>query len=106
MAFQLGTELLDACVLGVLMRGDTYGYSLTQEMTRTVEISESTLYPVLQRLKKGGCLTTYDCPVSGRNRRYYSITDLGRERYVKFRTQWTEFKEAIDHLLGGIDDEK
>lgn len=106
MAFQLGAELLDACVLGVLMRGDAYGYSLTQEMTRTVEISESTLYPVLQRLKKSGCLTTYDRPVSGRNRRYYSITDLGRERYAKFRTQWTEFKGAIDHLLGGIDDEK
>ena len=50
MSFQIGSTLLDACVLALLMRGDTYGYVLTQEMKKAVAISESTLYPVLRRL--------------------------------------------------------
>ena len=54
MNFQIGSALLDACVLSLLMQGDTYGYVLTQEMKKAVDISESTLYPVLRRLQKGG----------------------------------------------------
>ncbi len=106
MAFQLGAEMLDACVLGILVRGDAYGYSLTQEMTRTVNISESTLYPVLRRLQKDGSLTTYDKPVSGRIRRYYAITDLGREKYGGYRREWIRFRASVDNLLGGTENEE
>ncbi|MDZ7548942.1 PadR family transcriptional regulator, partial [Clostridium perfringens] len=60
MAFQLGAALLDACVLAVLSREDTYGYILTQNVRQIMSISESTLYPVLRRLQKDECLTTYD----------------------------------------------
>ena len=66
MTFQLGSALLDACVLATLNREDTYGYVLTQSVKAVVEISESTLYPVLRRLQKEGWLTTYDQPYSGR----------------------------------------
>ena len=59
MTFQLGAPLLDACVLAALSRGDAYGYSLTQRMKQVVELSESTLYPVLRRLQQGGCLDVY-----------------------------------------------
>ena len=106
MAFQLGAEMLDACVLGILAWGDAYGYSLTRKMMETVDISESTLYPVLRRLQKDGCLSTYDSPVDGRNRRYYSITAHGRTRYAGYQAQWTKFKSAVDSLIGGTDDEK
>ena len=51
MIFQLGSALLDACVLAILDRGDTYGYVLTQNVKEIVDISESTLYPVLRRLQ-------------------------------------------------------
>ena len=57
MTFQLGSALLDACVLATLNREDTYGYVLTQSVKAVVEISESTLYPVLRRLQKEGWLT-------------------------------------------------
>ena len=97
--FQLGAALLDACVLGVLAKGDAYGYSLTQEMRAIVDISESTLYPVLRRLQKDGCLTTYDQPTNGRNRRYYALTDKGREMYGAYAAQWVDFRASIDLLL-------
>ena len=70
MGFQLGSVLLDACVLAVVMKEDTYGYKLTQEVKQIMDVSESTLYPVLRRLQKDGYLTTYDQPFQGRNRRY------------------------------------
>ena len=54
MTFPLGAPLLDACVLAVLEKEDAYGYSLTQRMKEVVELSESTLYPVLRRLQQSG----------------------------------------------------
>ena len=64
-------------MLAVLEKEDAYGYSLTQRMKEVVELSESTLYPVLRRLQQSGCLTVYDKPFQGRNRRYYAITPGG-----------------------------
>lgn len=106
MAFQLGGSLLDACVLAILSREDTYGYRLTQEVREAMDISESTLYPVLRRLQKDGSLETYDEPFQGRNRRYYRITALGREKVVEYTNEWTLYKEKIDKaLMGGDRDE-
>lgn len=106
MAFQLGSALLDACVLAVLAKEDAYGYSLTQEVREVMDISESTLYPVLRRLQKGEYLSTYDQPYQGRNRRYYQITDSGRKKYEDLLSEWTEYKQKIDHvLLGGLSDD-
>ena len=73
MVFQLGSALLDACVLAVLDSQDAYGYVLTQSVKQVMDISESTLYPVLRRLQKDGLLSTYEQPVSGRRRRYYAL---------------------------------
>ena len=101
MVFQLGSSLLDACVLAVLDREDTYGYSLTQKVKEVIDISESTLYPVLRRLQKDGMLTTYDQPYLGRNRRYYSISDSGRERLELYKKEWRNYKTKIDNIFEG-----
>ncbi|MBR0599114.1 PadR family transcriptional regulator [Sinanaerobacter chloroacetimidivorans] len=107
MGFQVGSTLLDACVLAVLSRGDTYGYILTQTMRDAMDISESTLYPVLRRLQKDGYLTTYDQPFQGRNRRYYAITAEGRAKYESYKNDWIEYKTQVDKLLcGGVDNEQ
>ena len=71
MAFAMGTQLLDGCVLAVLARGDAYGYVLTQQVKERLDISESTLYPVLRRLQRDGLLRVYDRPYQGRNRRSF-----------------------------------
>ena len=99
MVFQLGSALLDACVLGVLTEGDAYGYTLTQQVREVIDISESTLYPVLRRLQKDGMLETYDEPYQGRNRRYYKITDEGRKKYKFYSEEWKTFRNSIDGLL-------
>ncbi|MBC5638465.1 PadR family transcriptional regulator [Ornithinibacillus sp. BX22] len=106
MSFQLGSSLLDACVLAVLAREDAYGYSLTQQVREIMDISESTLYPVLRRLQKKEYLTTYDQPYQGRNRRYYRITESGMEKHKELTQEWVEYKQKIDSvLLGGKNDE-
>ena len=106
MSFQIGSTLLDACVLSVLAKGDAYGYVLTQAMKQAIDISESTLYPVLRRLQKEGLLRTYDEPYQGRNRRYYAITDTGRAQYGAYVREWEDYKTKLDRLIvGGNDSE-
>lgn len=103
MSFQLGSSLLDACVLAILTKEDTYGYILTQNVREIMNISESTLYPVLRRLQKDEYVITYDQPFKGRNRRYYQITDLGIKKYKEYILEWSEYKINVDKiLLGGI----
>ena len=107
MSFQVGAALLDACVLAILSREDAYGYVLTQDVKEILNVSESTLYPVLRRLQKENYLTTYDVPYDGRNRRYYQITGTGKEKLSEYQNQWSEYKEKVDKILsGGISDEQ
>ena len=101
MTYKVTAPLLDACVLGVLETEDYYGYTLTQKVQDVIDISESTLYPVLRRLQKEGELTTYDSPVQGRNRRYYRITEEGRKKLKFYKKEWKSYKEGIDRLLDG-----
>jgi PadR family transcriptional regulator PadR len=104
MVFQIGGSLLDTCVLAMLSREDAYGYSLTQSVKAIVEVSESTLYPVMRRLQTEDCLTVYDAPFGGRNRRYYSITGKGRARLAEYAAEWDGFKGKIDRILRGGDE--
>ena len=92
MTFPLGAPLLDACVLAVLEKEDAYGYSLTQRMKEVVELSESTLYPVLRRLQQSGCLTVYDKPFQGRN-------PAGRALLAGYRKEWARYRGQIEELL-------
>ena len=78
MLLPVNAAMMDACVLATLDKEDTYGYRITQQLSQGLGVSESSLYPVLRRLQKDGCLTTYDVAISGRNRRYYRITPRGR----------------------------
>ncbi|KRO04736.1 transcriptional regulator [Levilactobacillus paucivorans] len=105
MAIQVPTELLDGSVLGLLTQQDHYGYTLTQEVRQLLPISESTLYPVLRRLKKNGWLDTYDEPYQGRNRRYYRLTTSGRDRLAEIQADWQDFNQAISQLLEGKTDD-
>ncbi|MBQ3784299.1 MAG: PadR family transcriptional regulator [Lachnospiraceae bacterium] len=99
MTYQLTAPLLDACVLGIVNQEDAYGYTLTQSVRQIVDISESTLYPVLRRLQKEQLLETYDSPFQGRNRRYYRITEVGKERLSFYRKEWEIYKENVDRLI-------
>jgi PadR family transcriptional regulator PadR len=101
MLFSINSSLLDACVLAILSRGDEYGYRLTQEVKQLMDVSESTLYPVLRRLQKSGWLTTYDQPYQGRNRRYYRITSEGLTQHALYRNEWKDYRDRIEGIFGG-----
>jgi PadR family transcriptional regulator PadR len=98
---QMKKGLLDACVLRILTEGDTYGYKLTQEVTGLMDVSESSLYPVLRRLEAQGLLETYSAEHSGRLRRYYRITEAGVRRLIEYRSELDELKRIIDFVIGG-----
>lgn len=99
MKIQITADLLDGMVLAILEHNDYYGYALTQRMQEAITISESTMYPVLRRLKKDGYLTTYDQPYQGRNRRYYRITRDGEKHLSRVRKLWNDYKESLDGIL-------
>ena len=71
---QMKRGLLEACVLSALARGDSYGYKIVKDLSVCVQVSESTLYPVLRRLQKDEWLEGYDRECSGRTRRYSKVT--------------------------------
>ena len=99
MVFPVSAALLDALVLSVVAKEDTYGYKITQEIREAMEMSESTLYPVLRRLLKSECLTTYDQEYLGRNRRYYQITEKGKEQLELYREEWLVYRDKINNII-------
>ena len=101
MVFNTGAALLDAIVLAAVQKEPegTYGYKITQEARAVLELSESTLYPVLRRLQKDECLETYDMEFGGRNRRYYKITEKGRKQLMLYCQEWRSYSGKISSLF-------
>ena len=101
MVFNTGAALLDAIVLAVVSRdiNGTYGYKITQEVREVIDISESTLYPVLRRLQKDECLEVYDMEYAGRNRRYYKLTERGRVQLRLYEEEWLEYSAKISSMF-------
>lgn len=99
MKIAVTADLMDGLVLALLLQKDHYGYSLTQDIQQVITISESTIYPILRRLKKHGYLTTYDVPYAGRNRRYYQITDAGRMHLQRIVKMWNDYKNSLDTVF-------
>ena len=103
MVFNTGAALLDAIVLSVVARDreGTYGYKITQEVRQAIEISESTLYPVLRRLQKDECLEAYDMECAGLNRRYYKVTEKGRIQLALYKSEWKKYSAKISEVFEG-----
>lgn len=81
---QLKKGLLEGCVLATLKDDESYGYKIIGQISPYVEISESTLYPILKRLEASGAVSVRNRLYNGRLRKYYRITDVGRERLKEF----------------------
>lgn len=99
MGFPISAGLLDSMVLAIVNAGDTYGYEITQNIRKAVDVSESTLYPVLRRLQKSDLLETYDREFMGRNRRYYRVTKKGENALKEYRNEWCDHKAKVDSIL-------
>ncbi len=103
MVFNTGAALLDAIVLAVVSECSegTYGYKITQEVRQVIELSESTLYPVLRRLQKDECLEVYDLQCDGRNRRYYKLTERGRAQLNMYVGEWNIYAAKLNRIFEG-----
>jgi PadR family transcriptional regulator PadR len=99
MSIRMESWILEACVLAQLVHEAHYGYELSK--SNTLPITESTLYPVLRRLTAEEYLQAYSEQHNSMLRKYYSITDKGRERLEELRTRWKKHREAVDYFLCG-----
>lgn len=98
MDIQLKRGLLEVCVLAELLKGDSYGYQIVKDLSGIVEISESTLYPILKRLEASECLRVFSVEHNSRLRRYYRITDIGRKRIKEFLGEWEEVTKVYTFI--------
>ena len=96
---QLKRGLLDICVLAAIKGGESYGYKIIKDLKPYVELSESTLYTILKRLEAAEMLTVRSAEHSGRLRKYYRITDAGRERIGEFREEWEKLLGMVEFIL-------
>ncbi len=100
MDIQLKKGLLEFCVLSVLKKSDSYGYQLIKDISTCIEISESTLYPILKRLENSTYLETYSVEHNSRLRKYYKITDKGKDYVNEFINDWKEVMEIYYFIRG------
>ena len=95
---QMKRGLIEACILKLLLQGDSYGYQLVREAEEVLSISESTLYPVLRRLETAGALTVYSMEHNGRLRKYYAITEDGKQKIDDFLRGWEYVMKVYEFI--------
>ena len=105
MNIQFKKGVLELCVLSLLTKQNRYGYELVNEISKNIEISEGTIYPLLRRLKNENYVTTYlEESKEGAPRKYYKLTESGKKINDLLRKDWNEFVEKVNHLLEeGVD---
>jgi PadR family transcriptional regulator PadR len=106
MKTQIKKGLLDVCVLASLLEEDGYGYKLLQDTQDVVQISESTLYPILRRLEAAQCLSSYSLEHQGRLRKYYKITPKGHQQVEDFLEEWQDVNKVYQFIRGRFHHEK
>ncbi len=99
MDIQLKRGLLDVCVLAAIKNEDSYGYKIIKDVKPYMELSESTLYPILRRLESGELLAVYSVEHNGRLRKYYHITPLGLKRIEDFKEEWQEILAIYNYVV-------
>ena len=97
---QFKKGIIELCVLSLVKSRDYYGYELVEEISKKVDIAEGTIYPILRRLTLENYFETYlQESTSGPPRKYYRITQLGRDVQTEHMLQWKDFNKSINSLL-------
>lgn len=98
MDVQFRKGLLELCVLAVLRDGDSYGYQIIKDVSEYIDISESTLYPILRRLESDNKVSSYNTEFNNRIRKYYKITELGYDALKEFANEKAKLIRILDYL--------
>lgn len=102
MNIQFKKGVLELCVLSLLDKRDFYGYELVEYISRYINISEGTIYPLLRRFRTEGYVTTYlEESQEGPPRKYYRLTDRGKEVYEDLEIEWESFIDGVNSILRG-----
>ena len=101
MYFPTSSTLIEFLILAIVEQEDSYGYEISQTVKLVASIKESTLYPILKKLEKADFLTTYSQEHQGRKRKYYSITDSGREQLVFLKAEWLTYTDTLNGIIEG-----
>lgn len=98
MDIQLKRGYIEICVLASMLKEETYGYKLIKDIEPIMDISESTLYPILKRLEASGCVSSRTVEYNSRLRKYYAITESGRERIKEFLSDWHNIEKVYNYI--------
>lgn len=90
--------VLEICVLAALQREPSYGYRIVSDISPYIEVSESTLYPILRRLETGGCVSTFSQEYNGRLRKYYRLEPPGEEKIRQFLGEAEEMRRIYQYI--------
>jgi len=94
--------VLELCVLSLLLERDCYGYDVSEILSRHIDISDGTVYPILRKLRSEGLVTTYLVEESGGPpRKYYTLTELGKKEYAAAKEEWLNFADTVKKMLKG-----
>jgi PadR family transcriptional regulator PadR len=100
MNIQYKKGVLELCVLSLLARRDWYGYEISEYLSLKIDIADGTVYPILRKLKSDGFVVTYLSEESGGPpRKYYSLTNTGRETYEADRKEYLNFVATVESIL-------
>ena len=99
---QLKKGVLELCVLALLSRGDAYAYDISSRLAKGIGMGEGTIYPLMRRMQSDGLVATYLVESSsGPPRKYYKLTERGRDTFTAQQSEWTAFSDAVNDILGG-----
>ncbi len=102
MNIQFKKGVFELCVLSLLNRKDFYGYELVDHISKYINISEGTIYPLLRRFRSEGYVTTYlEESQEGPPRKYYKLTDRGKEAFEELDIEWENFVNGVNNILRG-----
>ena len=99
---QLKKGFLEFCVLASLIQKDSYGYQIIKDVSQCIDISESTLYPILKRLENHSYVETYTVEHNGRLRKYYKLTANGQEHIQDFLSGWYQIENIYHYIEGEL----
>jgi len=100
MNIQFKKGVLELCVLAMLEPGDRYGYEIANCLSEKIDISDGTVYPILRRLKSEAYVSSYLAESSGGPpRKYYTITERGREMLRSLRQEWYTFLSHVNDII-------
>lgn len=103
---QFKKGIVEMCILSIIKERDMYGYEVIEKLASDIDVNENTVYPILRRLTSQGLFDTYMEQTNiGAPRKYYKVTDLGKEKLNEYEQEWKSFLKGVFKLLGGTANE-